>query len=46
MEMGPEGFQQDDIYLRTAISVDKEGWAAVRLREDARVPLGHLPDPR
>jgi hypothetical protein len=27
MEMGPEGFQQDDIYLRTAISVDKEGWA-------------------
>ena len=27
MEMGPEGFQQDDIYLRTATSVDKEGWA-------------------
>jgi benzoyl-CoA 2,3-dioxygenase component B len=27
MEMGPEGFQQDDIYLRTAISVDPSGWA-------------------
>lgn len=27
MEMGPEGFQQDDVYLRTAISVDHEGWA-------------------
>jgi len=27
MDMGPEGFQQDDIYLRTAISVDKSGWA-------------------
>ena len=27
MEMGPEGFQGDDIYLRTAISVDANGWA-------------------
>jgi benzoyl-CoA 2,3-dioxygenase component B len=26
-DMGPEGFQQDDIYLRTAISVDSSGWA-------------------
>ncbi len=26
-EMGPEGFQEDLIYLRTAISVDHEGWA-------------------
>ncbi len=26
-EMGPEGFQNDDVYLRTAISVDKDGWA-------------------
>ena len=25
--MGPEGFQQDDIYLRTAISVEQGGWA-------------------
>ncbi len=27
MEMGPEGFQTDDVYLRTAVSVDHEGWA-------------------
>ncbi len=27
MEMGPEGFQADDVYLRTAISVDRAGWA-------------------
>src|SRR5690348_9021158 len=27
MQMGPEGFQRDDVYLRTAISVDTEGWA-------------------
>jgi benzoyl-CoA 2,3-epoxidase subunit B len=27
MEMGPEGFQGDDVYLRTAISVDSSGWA-------------------
>jgi benzoyl-CoA 2,3-dioxygenase component B len=27
MEMGPEGFQQDQIYLRTAVSVEKGGWA-------------------
>ena len=27
MDMGPEGFQQDQIYLRTAVSVDKGGWA-------------------
>ena len=27
MEMGPEGFQANDIYLRTAISVDADGWA-------------------
>ena len=26
-EMGPEGFQGDDVYLRTAIAVDSEGWA-------------------
>ncbi|MBT8493783.1 MAG: benzoyl-CoA 2,3-epoxidase subunit BoxB [Deltaproteobacteria bacterium] len=26
-EMGPEGFQLDDIYLRTAISVESGGWA-------------------
>ncbi|SLN37641.1 benzoyl-CoA 2,3-epoxidase subunit BoxB [Oceanibacterium hippocampi] len=26
-DMGPEGFQGDDVYLRTAISVDSNGWA-------------------
>ena len=26
-DMGPEGFQQRDVYLRTAISTDVEGWA-------------------
>jgi benzoyl-CoA 2,3-dioxygenase component B len=26
-EMGPLGFQKDDIFLRTAISVTSEGWA-------------------
>jgi benzoyl-CoA 2,3-dioxygenase component B len=27
MEMGPDGFQQDDIWLRTAVSVESDGWA-------------------
>ncbi len=26
-EMGPDGFQEDDVYLRTAISVEPSGWA-------------------
>ena len=26
-DMGPEGFQNDQIYLRTAISVNTDGWA-------------------
>ncbi len=26
-EMGPDGFQEKDVYLRTAISVEPEGWA-------------------
>ncbi|MBA3569660.1 MAG: benzoyl-CoA 2,3-epoxidase subunit BoxB [Pyrinomonadaceae bacterium] len=26
-EMGPEGFQNKDVYLRTAISVEPDGWA-------------------
>src|ERR1700760_1968087 len=25
--MGPDGFQEDQVYLRTAVSVDHEGWA-------------------
>ena len=27
LEMGPAGFQADDVYLRTAISVNVDGWA-------------------
>jgi len=27
MSMGPDGFQQKDVYLRTAVSVDAQGWA-------------------
>ena len=27
MDMGPEGFQQSMVYLRTAVSVDAKGWA-------------------
>ena len=27
MDMGPEGFQTADVYLRTAVSVDPKGWA-------------------
>ena len=27
MDMGPEGFQADDIYLRTAVDVGRDGWA-------------------
>ncbi|MHB8420858.1 MAG: benzoyl-CoA 2,3-epoxidase subunit BoxB [Myxococcales bacterium] len=26
-EMGPEGFQEKDVYLRTAVNVTTEGWA-------------------
>ena len=40
-DMGPEGFQDALVYLRTAVGVDPEGWAKLRLRQDARVPLGH-----
>src|SRR5436305_7645930 len=27
LQMGPQGFQQHDVFLRTAISVDTDGWA-------------------
>ncbi|MGH7320941.1 MAG: benzoyl-CoA 2,3-epoxidase subunit BoxB [Candidatus Rokuibacteriota bacterium] len=27
MQMGPQGFQADQVYLRTAVSVDSQGWA-------------------
>jgi benzoyl-CoA 2,3-dioxygenase component B len=27
LEVGPQGFQQDEVYLRTAVSVEPDGWA-------------------
>ena len=27
MNMGPDGFQTSDVYLRTAVSIDPKGWA-------------------
>ena len=38
-EMGPEGSLDYDVYLRTAVSVERDGWAHFRLRKDARVSL-------
>ena len=26
-DMGPDGFQESEVYLRTAVGVDKDGWA-------------------
>src|SRR5215510_13964034 len=26
-QMGPDGFQENDVYLRTAVSVEPSGWA-------------------
>ena len=43
--MGPDGFQAKDVYLRTAISVDAQGWAKFGYVQDAGLPLGHLPAP-
>ena len=40
---GPDSYQDRDIYLRTAIDVAQEGWAELRLRAHAGVPVGHLP---
>ena len=42
-DMGPDGFQAKDAYLRTAISVDAAGLGQVRLHQDAGLPVGHLP---
>ncbi len=27
MEMGPDGWMENEVYLRTAVSVDRDGWA-------------------
>ncbi len=42
-EMGPSGFQEDHVYLRTADRRRLRRVGELRLREDARLPLGHLP---
>ena len=31
-DMGPDGFQNADVYLRTAVGVDPAGWAGPRRR--------------
>ena len=43
-DMGPEGFQEKDVYLRTAVSVDADGWAVfdhVKM-PDYRLSLIHI----
>ena len=40
-DMGPEGFQEALVYLRTAVNVDRDGLGDLRLRENAGLPLGH-----
>ena len=40
-DMGPEGFQESLVYLRTAVSVDPKGWAKFDYVQDAGIPLGH-----
>ena len=40
-DMGPEGFQQSLVYLRTAYSVDPRGWAKFDYVQDAGISLGH-----
>jgi hypothetical protein len=42
-EMGPEGSTNFDVYLRTAVSVDPQGWArfGVRVAPDGRVVADH-----
>ena len=44
-DVGPEGSTNYDVYLRTAVERRPAGLGALRLREDARLPLGHLPEP-
>src|SRR3954454_10786663 len=45
-ERGPEGFQADLVYLRTAVGVDAEGWAKFGYVRIAGVPWGHPARPR
>jgi benzoyl-CoA 2,3-dioxygenase component B len=43
--MGPEGSTNYDVYLRTAVSVDPQGWAQFGHVKMPRLPLGHFPEP-
>ncbi len=36
-DLGPENSQDFDVYLRTATSVDRDGWAQFDPRQDARL---------
>ena len=40
-DMGPEGFQQSEVYLRTAVGVDPTGWAKFGHVQHAGLSLGH-----
>ena len=44
-DVGPEGSTTHEVYLRTAVSVDPNGWAQFVPREDARLPMEHLSEP-
>ena len=39
-QMGPEGFQDRLVYLRTAVGVGSEGWAKFGYRADAGISVG------
>ena len=41
-DMGPEGFQESLVYLRTAISVDPKGWARFDYVRDAGIQVGRV----
>ena len=42
-QLGPVAFQDNDVYLRTAVVGRPGGLGQLRPRQDARLPLGHLP---
>ena len=44
-DVGPEGSTNHEAYLRTAVSVDPNGWAQFVPREDARLPMERLSEP-
>ena len=44
-ELGPVGALEHDVYLRTAISVERDGWAHFNHVKMPRLQVGHLPGP-